>query len=60
MRPGFISIRSQDRYRNRRTDVPNDAILLEDLTYLLKEGGDNIILEQGVGVSYETDTPIQN
>jgi hypothetical protein len=40
--------------------VPNDAILLEDLTYLLKEGGDNIILEQGVGVSYETDTPIGN
>ena len=60
MRPGFISIRSQDRYRNRRTDVPNDAILVEDLTYLLNEGGDNIILEQGVGVSYETDTPIQN
>ena len=60
MRPGFISIRSQDRYRNRRTDVPNDAILVEDLTYLLTEGGDNIILEQGVGVSYETDTPIQN
>ena len=60
MRPGFISIRSQDRYRKRRTDVPNDAILVQDLTYLLKEGGDNIILEQGVGVSYETDTPIQN
>ena len=60
MRPPLISIRSQDRYRNRRTDVPNDATLLEDLTYILKEGGDNIILEQGVGVSYETDTPIQN
>jgi hypothetical protein len=58
MRPPLISIRSQDR--NRRTDVPNDAALLEDLTYILKEGGDNIILEQGVGVSYETDTPIQN
>ena len=60
MRPPLISIRRQDRYRNRRTDVPNDAALLEDLTYILKEGGDNIILEQGVGVSYETDTPIQN
>ena len=60
MRTPFISIRSQDRYRNRRTDVPNDAMLLEDLTYLLKEGGDNIILAQGVGVSYETDTPIGN
>ena len=60
MKPVFFSIRSQDRYHNRRTDVPNDAVLLEDLTYLLKEGGDNIILEQGVGVSYETDTPIAN
>ena len=60
MKPAFFSIRCQDRYRNRRTDVPNDAVLLEDLTYLLKEGGDNIILEQGVGVSYETDTPIAN
>ena len=60
MRPPLISIRSQDRYRNRRTDVPNDATLLEDLTYILKEGGDNIILEQGVGVSYETDTPTAN
>jgi hypothetical protein len=60
MRTPLISIRSQDRYRNRRTDVPNDAVILEDLTYVLMEGGDNIILEQGVGVSYETDTPIQN
>ena len=60
MRPGFISIRSQDRYRNRRTDVPNDALNLEDLTYLLLETGDNIIREDGVGVSYFTNTPIQN
>jgi len=52
MRPGFISLRSQDRYRNRRTDVPNDALNLEDLTYLLLETGDNIIREDGVGVSY--------
>jgi len=60
MRPLFISIRSQDRYRNRRTDVPNDALKLEDLTYLLLETGDNIIREDGVGVSYFTDNPIQN
>ena len=60
MRPAFFAIRSQDRYRNRRTDVPNDAINLEDLTYLLLETGDNIIREYGVGVSYFTDTPIQN
>ena len=60
MRPGFISKRSQDRYRNRRTDVPYYALNLEDLTYLLLETGDNIIREDGVGVSYFTDTPIQN
>ena len=60
MRPGFISIRSQDRYRNRRTDVPNDAINLEDLSYLLLETGDNIIREDGVGVSYQTGKAIQN
>ena len=60
MRPGFIALRSQDRYRNRRTDVPNDAINLEDLTYLLLESGDNIVREDGVGVSYFTNTPIQN
>ena len=60
MRPAFFAIRSQDRYRNRRTDVPNDAINLEDLTYLLLVTGDNIIREDGVGVSYFTDTPIQN
>jgi len=55
-----FSIRGQDRYRNRRTDVPNDVLHLEDLTYLLLETGDNIIREDGVGVSYFTDTPIQN
>jgi len=60
MRPGFISLRSQDRYRNRRTDVPNDALILEDLTYLLLETGDNIIREDGVGVSYQTGKAIQN
>ena len=60
MRTPLVSIRSQDRYRNRRTDVPNDAINLEDLTYLLLETGDNIIRENGVGVSYFTNSPIQN
>ena len=60
MRPPFVSLRSQDRYRNRRTDVPNDALKLEDLSYLLLETGDNIIREDGVGVSYETGSPITN
>lgn len=60
MLAGSISIRSQDRYRNRRTDVPNDSIILENLTYLLLETGDNIITEDGVGVSYFTNSPIQN
>ena len=40
--------------------MPNDAINLEDLTYLLLETGDNIIREDGVGVSYFTNNPIQN
>ncbi len=51
--------RSQDRYRNRRTDVPNDAIQLEDGTYLLLETGHNIIREDGVGVSYQSNAPIR-
>ena len=60
MKQSITALRSQDRYRNRRTDVPNDAINLENLTYLLLETGDNIIREDGVGVSYFTDNPIQN
>jgi len=60
MKQSITVLRSQDRYRNRRTDVPNDAINLENLTYLLLETGDNIIREDGVGVSYFTDNPIQN
>tara|TARA_R110000796_G_scaffold52902_3_gene124528 strand:+ start:306 stop:488 length:183 start_codon:yes stop_codon:yes gene_type:complete len=60
MKQSITVLRSQDRYRNRRTDVPNDAINLENLTYLLLETGDNIIREDGVGVSYFTNEPIQN
>ena len=60
MKQSITALRSQDRYRNRRTDVPNDAINLENLTYLLLETGDNIIREEGVGVSYFTNEPIQN
>jgi len=60
MKQSIAVLRSQDRYRNRRTDVPNDAINLENLTYLLLETGDNIIREDGVGVSYFTNEPIQN
>jgi len=56
--PFWYTLRSQDRYRDRRTDVPNDLILLEALTYLLKEGGDNIILEQGVGTAFDSGTAI--
>ena len=41
-----FSHRGQDRYRDRRTDAPNDNIKLEDGTYLLIQGGDNIRLEQ--------------
>ena len=60
MKQSITALRSQDRYRNRRTDVSNDAINLENLTYLLLETGDNIIREDGVGVSYFTNEPIQN
>jgi len=60
MKQSITVLRSQDRYRNRRTDVPNDAINLENLTHLLLETGDNIIREDGVGVSYFTNEPIQN
>ena len=42
-----FSHRGQDRYRDRRTDTPNDNIKLQDGTYLLIEGGDNIKLEDG-------------
>jgi hypothetical protein len=52
-----FSLRGQDRYRDRRTDVPNEVLQLEDLTYLLMEEGSNLRLEQAVGTVF-SGTPI--
>tara|TARA_R100000900_G_C3320561_1_gene161500 strand:- start:318 stop:500 length:183 start_codon:yes stop_codon:yes gene_type:complete len=47
-----FSKRGQDRYRDRRTDTPNDNLQLENGTYILLEAGDNIKLEQAVGTVF--------
>jgi|TARA_R100000908_G_C3717675_1_gene121729 hypothetical protein len=52
-----FSIRGQDRYRDRRTDVPNEVLQLENRTYLLMEEGSNLRLEQAVGTVF-SGTPI--
>ena len=52
-----FSIRGQARYRDRRTDVPNEVLQLEDRTYLLMEEGSNLRLEQAVGTVF-SGTPI--
>ena len=54
-----FSHRGQDRYRDRRTDTPNDNLKLEDGTYLLIQAGDNIKLEQAVGTVF-SGRPIPN
>ena len=54
-----FSHRGQDRYRDRRTDTPNDNIKLEAGTYLLKQAGDNIKIEQAVGTVF-SGRPIPN
>ena len=54
-----FSHRGQDRYRDRRTDTPNDNIKLEDATYLLIQAGDNIKIEQAVGTVF-SGRPIPN
>jgi hypothetical protein len=59
MKSRIFSKRGQDRYRDRRTDTPNDNIRLEDNTYLLIEAGDNIRLEQAVGTVF-SGRPIPN
>ena len=54
-----FSHRGLDRYRDRRTDTPNDNLKLEDGTYLLIQAGDNIKLEQAVGTVF-SGRPIPN
>ncbi len=43
------SIRGQDRYRDRRTDVDLEYIDNQDGTSLLQEDGHNLMFEQAVG-----------
>ena len=45
------SIRGQDRYRDRRTDVDLEYIDNQDGTALLQEDGHNLMFEQAVGLS---------
>ena len=54
-----FSHRGKYRYRDRRTDTPNDNLKLEDGTYLLIQAGDNIKLEQAVGTVF-SGRPIPN
>ena len=43
------SIRGQDRYRDRRTDIDHEYIDNQDGTALLQEDGHNLMFEQAVG-----------
>ena len=53
------SIRGQDRYRDRRTDVDLEYIDNQDGTALLQEDGHNLMFEQAVGRVHD-GTPIEN
>ena len=53
------SIRGQDRYRDRRTDVDLEYIDNQDGTALLQEDGHNLMFEQAVG-RVQDGTAIEN
>jgi|TARA_Y100000816_G_scaffold291631_1_gene283615 hypothetical protein len=53
------SIRGQDRYRDRRTDVDLEYIDNQDGTALLQEDGHNLMFEQAVGRVHD-GTAIEN
>ena len=53
------SIRGQDRYRDRRTDVDLEYIDNQDGTALLQEDGHNLMFEQAVGRVHDC-TAIEN
>lgn len=53
------SIRGQDRYRDRRTDVDLEYIDNQDGTSLLQEDGHNLMFEQAVGRVHD-GTAIEN
>ena len=54
-----FSHRGQDRYRDRRTDTPNENLEVEDGTNMLIQAGDNIQIEQAVGTVF-SGRPISN
>lgn len=49
------SIRGQDRYRDRRTDIDLEYIDNQDGTSLLQEDGHNLMFEQAVGSVFSGD-----
>ena len=53
-----FSHRGQDRYRDRRTDTPNDILKLKTVR-TCSQAGDNIKLEQAVGTVF-SGRPIPN
>lgn len=53
------SIRGQDRYRDRRTDIDAEYIDNQDGTALLQEDGHNLMFEQAVGRVHD-GTAIEN
>ena len=53
------SIRGQDRYRDRRTDIDHEYIDNQDGTALLQEDGHNLMFEQAVGPVF-SGPPIEN
>ena len=53
------SIRGQDRYRDRRTDIDLEYIDNQDGTALLQEDGHNLMFEQAVGRVHD-GTAIEN
>jgi hypothetical protein len=54
------SIRGQDRYRDRRTDIDLEYIDLQDGTALLQEDGHNLMFEQALGPVFEGGIAIRN
>tara|TARA_A100001388_G_scaffold68493_1_gene48414 strand:- start:1402 stop:1587 length:186 start_codon:yes stop_codon:yes gene_type:complete len=49
------SIRGQDRYRDRRTDIDLEYIDNQDGTSLLQEDGHNLMFEQAIGPVFSGD-----
>jgi hypothetical protein len=54
------SIRGQDRYRDRRTDIDLEYIHTQTQGDLLLEDGHNIKFEQATGFSFEGGSAIRS